>query len=91
MDCPSEERLVRMALEGRAGVARLRFDLANRRLAVTHEGPAEAILAELLPLNLGARMGASQDLVPTAESPVPTYMSPSPPNRSPGPHERTID
>ncbi len=61
MDCPSEERLVRMALEGRAGVAGLRFDLSNRRLVVTHDGPAEAILAELLPLNFGARIGANQD------------------------------
>jgi Co/Zn/Cd efflux system component len=71
MDCPSEERLVRMALEGRAGVARLRFDLANRRLAVTHDGPPEAILAELLPLNLGARIGASQE---PESSPSPTRL-----------------
>jgi Co/Zn/Cd efflux system component len=69
MDCPSEERLVRMALEGGAGVALLRFDLLNRRLVVTHDGPAEAILADLLPLNLGARIGESQDTVPAAGSP----------------------
>lgn len=61
MDCPAEERLVRMALEGRDTVARLDFDLANRRLAVTHDGPAEAILAQLLPLDLGARIGARQE------------------------------
>lgn len=61
MDCPSEERLVRMALEARASVAGLHFDLLNRRLVVTHNGPAEAILAELLPLNLGARIDGSQD------------------------------
>lgn len=69
MDCPSEERLVRMALEGRDTVARLHFDLANRRLAVTHEGPAEAILAQLVPLNLGARIGASQEAAATVELP----------------------
>ena len=50
-----------MALESGASVARLHFDLANRRLVVTHDGPAEAILAQLLPLNLGARIGGSQD------------------------------
>jgi cation transport ATPase len=70
MDCPSEERLVRMALEGRAGVARLHIDLANRRLVVTHDGRAEAILAALLPLDFGARIGASQDAGnPPAELP----------------------
>lgn len=52
---------MRMVLEGRDNVARLDFDLANRRLAVTHDGPAEAILTQLLPLNLGARIGASQE------------------------------
>ena len=69
MDCPAEERLVRMALEGRDTVARLDFDLANRRLAVTHEGPAEAILAQLVPLNLGARIGAGEHPAPTVGLP----------------------
>ena len=36
MDCPSEERLVRMALDGLDGVEELRFDLRARTLSVTH-------------------------------------------------------
>jgi Co/Zn/Cd efflux system component len=58
MDCPAEERLVRMALEGKTNVARLDFDLANRRLAVTHHGSSDSILSDLAPLNLGARIAA---------------------------------
>ena len=56
MDCPSEERLVRMALDGVEGVAALEFDLAARRLAVVHRGGAEAIAARLEPLGFGARL-----------------------------------
>jgi Co/Zn/Cd efflux system component len=59
MDCAAEERLVRLALEGRAGVGRLAFDLAARRLTVWHDGEADAILARLERLRLGARLERS--------------------------------
>lgn len=55
MDCPSEERLIRMALEGDATVRELRFDFAVRSLVVVHAGPSAPILARLEPLRLGAR------------------------------------
>lgn len=64
MDCPSEERLVRLSLEGVAGVARLEFDLPARRLAIVHDGPVEPIAARLAPLGFGAR------LVETAAAPA---------------------
>lgn len=56
MDCPSEENLIRMALADAAGVGALTFDLNARELTVLHEGNAEAVLARLTPLNLGARV-----------------------------------
>lgn len=56
MDCPSEERMIRMALDGVDGVGELRFDLAARRLMVLHHGDATPVLARLEPLGLGAEV-----------------------------------
>jgi Co/Zn/Cd efflux system component len=71
MDCPSEERLVRMALEGVGGIAALEFDLAGRRLSVVHRGAVEPIAARLEPLGFGAR------LVESAEASEPAARAPS--------------
>lgn len=65
MDCPAEERLIRLALQDLSGVQALRFDLAARQLQVCHQGPAEAITTALLPLGMGARW------LSTATSPEP--------------------
>lgn len=54
MDCPSEEQLVRMKLEGRGDVHSLVFDLAQRRLEVVHTGDAADITRALESLDLGA-------------------------------------
>lgn len=56
MDCASEERLVRMAIEPLDEVARLGFDLGRRRLTVVHEGDPDNLLKRLAPLNFGARL-----------------------------------
>ncbi|MCU6501838.1 cation transporter [Rugamonas sp. A1-17] len=56
MDCPSEENLIRMALQGLKGVTSLEFDLDKRRLQVVHTEPSEALLQRLSPLNLGASL-----------------------------------
>jgi Co/Zn/Cd efflux system component len=56
MDCAAEERLVRMALEGRSGVRRLEADLGARELLVVHEGNANDIADLVRPLNLGAEI-----------------------------------
>src|SRR5690606_9643013 len=45
MDCPTEERLLRKALEKKAGVTALRFNLMSRVLSVTHD---PAILDEIM-------------------------------------------
>lgn len=56
MDCPSEERLIRLALDGLESVVALDFDLAERRLTIWHRGEAEAVTGRLAPLGLGARL-----------------------------------
>jgi Co/Zn/Cd efflux system component len=54
MDCPSEEQMIRLALNGLPGIHELRFDLRKRRLEVVHGGAVEAISQQLAALRLGA-------------------------------------
>lgn len=61
MDCPSEERMIRIALDGAADLGELRFDLQARTLTVVHRGEPSPILAKLEPLGLGARLQATED------------------------------
>jgi len=56
MDCPSEENMIRMALQGAPGVQSLAFDLSARRLTVAHTAPASDVLGRLEPLGLGAKL-----------------------------------
>ena len=56
MDCPSEERIIQMALEGLMHDLALEFDIPNRRLKVFHKGNLEAIQSCLESLNLGAEI-----------------------------------
>lgn len=56
MDCPSEEKLIRMALNGNDDVKSLSFDLAKREMTVLHEGDPSPILALMEPLKFGARV-----------------------------------
>lgn len=67
MDCPSEERIIRMALEGDPTVKKLSFDLSSRRLKAVHSGADEALLGRLLSLNLGARIRESRELTEVEE------------------------
>jgi len=52
MDCPAEERLIRLALQQFPGVRGLVFDLGRRELQVDHDGAWEPIAARLATLNL---------------------------------------
>lgn len=56
MDCPSEERMIRMALGGLGAVQGLSFDLPGRKLEVLHNGQAEPITEKLATLGLGAEL-----------------------------------
>jgi Co/Zn/Cd efflux system component len=53
MDCPSEERLIRMALPAE-GIHSIEFDIPNRKLVIQHLGESNLILEKLVPLGFGA-------------------------------------
>lgn len=53
MDCPSEENLIRMKLDGISGIKNLDFDIPNRNLTVFHNGQMEQIEQSIAELNLG--------------------------------------
>lgn len=55
MDCPSEENLIRMKLEGITTIAHLDFDIQNRRLTVFHQGEATDIETAITDLKLGGK------------------------------------
>ena len=56
MDCPSEESLIRMKLEGLSTIKSLAFDIENRKLTVFHSEENEEIEKYLKELNLGAEL-----------------------------------
>ncbi len=60
MDCPSEENLIRMKLDGISSIANLDFDLPNRRLTVFHSGKIDQIEKSVLELNLGGKKISSE-------------------------------
>jgi Co/Zn/Cd efflux system component len=70
MDCPSEERLIRMKLEGLTTIQSLQFDLPGRTLDVCHTDGYDDLLAALESLQLDARMVSSEpaDVVSTKEA-----------------------
>lgn len=53
VDCPSEERMIRMKLEG-LPINHLQFDLPGRTLTVLHYGAHQPISSALQGLNMGA-------------------------------------
>lgn len=56
MDCPSEENLIRMKLDGVKGIRQLEFDIENRRLSVVHLGENSEITERLESLMLGTNL-----------------------------------
>lgn len=62
MDCPSEERLIQMVLEGIEPDVVLEFDTPNRMLKVFHSGNLVAIQSRLDSLSLGAKIKATHNL-----------------------------
>jgi len=72
MDCPSEERMIRLALNGFDEIRMLSFDLSNRRLKVVHDGVVEPITAKMTTLGLGASLqetvAADPETIKAAES-----------------------
>ena len=60
MDCPSEENLIRMKLDGISQIKNLDFDIAGRKLTVYHLGETDQIEASILDLNLGGKKIGSE-------------------------------
>jgi Co/Zn/Cd efflux system component len=54
MDCPAEERMVRMKLDGFTAVKKLDFDLEGRNLTVYHESGLDGIRTAIDSLNFGS-------------------------------------
>jgi Co/Zn/Cd efflux system component len=54
MDCPSEESLIRMKLEGLSSINSLIFQIENRKLIVFHSDASGEIEKRLKELNLGS-------------------------------------
>lgn len=59
MDCPSEENLIRMALQDIPELS-LSFDLKQRQVTALHRGSADEVLGRLKPLGLGATLQSSE-------------------------------
>jgi len=55
MDCPSEENLIRIKLDGISSIEKLEFDIPNRKLIVYHQGQIEQIEKLILELKLGGK------------------------------------
>jgi len=70
MDCPSEERLIRLALDPVQGVDSLRFDLQGRRLTIMHGCRPADVTDALIPLGLGAELLESVEHAGGPEQPV---------------------
>ena len=60
MDCPSEENLIRMKLDGISSIVNLDFDIPNRKLIVFHSEEYELIEKSINELDLEARKIATE-------------------------------
>jgi Co/Zn/Cd efflux system component len=56
MDCPSEENLIRMKLDGIPNIRNLQFDIPKRQLTVYHEGGVESIDKAVSELNFNSTL-----------------------------------
>jgi len=61
MDCPSEENLIRMKLDGISSIKNLDFDIPNRKLSVFHIGGIDQIEKSIIELNLGSKRLTSEN------------------------------
>ena len=71
MDCPSEENLIRMKLDGIESIQSLEFDIANRKLTIYHSGQLDEMRFALDKLNLGSQFLTTEswkESIPGAET-----------------------
>jgi Co/Zn/Cd efflux system component len=62
MDCPSEENMIRMQLEGIGEIKKLEFDIENRSLTVYQSGDNPEIEEKLKQLKLGTRLESTETI-----------------------------
>lgn len=62
MDCPSEEQLVRMKLEGIESIKKLEFDILKRILTVIHQDDNDLITQKIDELNFDSSLISSQKI-----------------------------
>ena len=62
MDCPSEENLIRIQLDGISNIANLEFDIPNRKLTVFHSGEIDQIEKMVIALNLGGKRISTEQI-----------------------------
>ncbi|WP_431136208.1 cation transporter [Psychroserpens mesophilus] len=60
MDCPSEETLIRMKLDGISSIVNLEFDIPNRKLTIFHIGDIQQIEKSIVELKLGGKKLATE-------------------------------
>lgn len=60
MDCPSEERMIRMKLEGLTNIESLEFDIPGRKLEVYHTNSYNNLLEALDSLQLDTKVVSSE-------------------------------
>ncbi len=68
MDCPSEERMIRLVLNGLPELNSLSFDLTSRQVRAFHDGPVDLITTKLESLGLGATLLGTQSASQEAAS-----------------------
>ncbi|SHG13183.1 cation diffusion facilitator family transporter [Tenacibaculum mesophilum] len=61
MDCPSEENLIRMKLDGIQEIKNLDFDIPNRKLTVFHDGHNDQIEKSIIELKLGGKKISTEE------------------------------
>lgn len=63
MDCPSEENLIRLKLDGIKQISHLDFDIESRKLTVYHLNSPGLIDASIAELNLGSKILLTETLL----------------------------
>ena len=65
MDCPAEEQMIRMKLDGMSAIKRLQFDIPARKLEVYHVGDIHPVAEAIDGLDLGSRILGTEDVPDT--------------------------
>ncbi|MDA9589576.1 cation diffusion facilitator family transporter [Opitutales bacterium] len=60
LDCPSEEQMIRLKMEGLETILCISVDIQQRRVSVIHRGEVEPISKALSELGLGSRFESSE-------------------------------